>query len=351
MSTNLQEEANSDSPDSVYLSVVVPVYNEEDCLESLYKRLTKVCDDIGKPFEILFTNDGSQDRSSDILKSFHERRPTEIRVIEFNGNFGQHMAIMAAFERVRGEVIVNMDADMQNPPEEIPKLLKKYEEGHDYVGSYRDGRDDSFILRSLPSLMMNRLRGVATGIRIKDQGCMFRAYSRRVVDLITQCDESSTFVTVLGYTFASNPIEIPVKHVAREEGDSKYDLYKLVRVTFDLFTGFSMAPLHVFTVFGFIVSAMSGLLVAYLIGRRLIVGPEAEGLFTLFALLFFLVSVAITGIGIVGEYVGRIYQVVRHRPRFLIRKVLEATPKKRNEEQEQKKNPHSLPKRAKRKTN
>ena len=311
--------------EEIYLSVVVPVYNEEDCLESLYRRLTKVCDDTGKPFEIVFTNDGSKDRSSQILKDFHQRRPDQIRVIEFNGNFGQHMAIMAAFERVRGQIIVNMDADMQNPPEEIPKLLAEYEKGHDYVGSYRDGRDDSFILRSLPSLIMNRLRGAATGIRIKDQGCMFRAYSRRVVDLITQCDESSTFVTVLGYTFASNPIEIPIKHVAREEGDSKYDLYKLVRVTFDLFTGFSMAPLHVFTVFGFVVSALSGCLVAYLVARRFLIGPEAEGLFTLFAILFFLISVAITGIGIVGEYVGRIYQVVRRRPRFLIREVLEVT--------------------------
>ena len=120
-----------------------------------------------------------------------------------------------------------------------------------------------------------------------------------------------------------NPTEIPVIHQARLEGESKYDIYRLVRVTFDLFTGFSMAPLHIFTVFGFFVSAMSGLLVAYLLGRRLIIGPEAEGLVTLFSVLFFMVSVAITGIGIVGEYVGRIYQVVRRRPRFLIKEIIE----------------------------
>jgi undecaprenyl-phosphate 4-deoxy-4-formamido-L-arabinose transferase len=314
--------------DNIYVSVVIPVYNEEDCLESLYQRLTAVLEKIGKPWEIVFTNDGSKDRSREILKEFHQRRPEQIRVIEFNGNFGQHMAIMAAFERVRGEVIINMDADMQNPPEEIPKLLAKYEEGYDYVGSYRDGRDDSLFLRTLPSKFINWLRGLATGIPIKDQGCMFRAYSRRVVDLITKCDESSTFITVLGYIFASNPTEIPVKHQAREEGESKYDLYRLVRVTFDLFTGFSMAPLHIFTVFGFVVSALSGLLVAYMAVRRLIIGPEAEGLFTLFAILFFLVSVAITGIGIVGAYVGRIYQVVRRRPRFLIHEVLEVSGEK-----------------------
>ena len=313
---------------SVYLSVVIPVYNEEDCLEDLYARLTALCDSLGKSYEIIFTNDGSKDRSADILDSFHARRPKQIRVIHFNGNFGQHMAIMAAFERVRGEIIVNMDADMQNPPEEIPKLLAQYELGHDYVGSYREERDDSFLLRSLPSILLNKLRGAVTDIHIKDQGCMFRAYSRRVVDLITQCDESSTFVTALGYKFAASPTEIGVRHQARLQGESKYDFYRLIRVTFDLFTGFSMAPLHVFTVFGFVVSGLSGCLVAYLLGRRLIVGPEAEGLFTLFAILFFLVSVAITGIGIVGEYVGRIYEVVRRRPRFLIREIKESAPTK-----------------------
>lgn len=308
---------------SVYLSVVIPAYNEEACLETLYERLTKVLDGLGKSFEIIFTNDGSQDRTGEILADFHKRRPNQIRVIEFNGNFGQHMAIMAAFERVRGEVIINMDADIQNPPEEIPKFLEKYEAGHDYVGSYRDGRKDSFLLRGLPSKIMNYVRGKVTDIHISDQGCMMRAYSRRIVDLIARCDESSTFITALGYKFSTNPTEIAVQHQERKEGDSKYDLYLLVRVTFDLFTGFSMAPLHVFTVFGFVVSGLSGILVAYLMFRRLFIGPEAEGLFTLFAIMFFLVSVAIAGIGIVGEYVGRIYEVVRKRPRFLIREVLE----------------------------
>lgn len=170
---------------------------------------------------------------------------------------------------------------------------------------------------------MNWLRGIITGIRITDQGCMMRAYSRRIVDLVAKCHESSTFVTVLGYSFSINPTEIRIRHDARAEGQSKYGIYKLVRVTFDLFTGFSMAPLHVFTVFGFFVSSLSGLFVFYLLVRRLIIGPEAEGVFTLFAIAFFLISVAIAGIGIVGEYVGRIYQVVRYRPRYLVREIIE----------------------------
>jgi undecaprenyl-phosphate 4-deoxy-4-formamido-L-arabinose transferase len=314
-----------------YLSVVIPVYNEEACLHSLFQRLLAVCDGLGRPYEVLLTNDGSKDGTGSILKSFYDKRPDVIRVIEFNGNFGQHMAIMAAFERVRGQVIVNMDADMQNPPEEIPKLLAKFEEGYDYVGSIRDGRKDNFLLRSLPSRMMNYLRHKATGIKISDQGCMFRAYSRRIVDLVAACPESSTFVTVLGASFANNPTEILVKHQERFEGHSKYDLYRLVRVTFDLFTAFSMAPLHIFTVFGFTVSGLSGILVLYMTLRRLIVGPEAQGLFTLIAILMFLISVAITGIGIIGEYVGRIYQVVRYRPRFLIKETLGIEDKNKRE--------------------
>lgn len=308
---------------SVYLSVVIPVYNEEACLERLFERLTAVCDGFGKTYEIIFTNDGSQDGTADLLKSFHKRRSDVIRIIEFNGNFGQHMAIMAAFEQARGDVVVNMDADMQNPPEEIYKLLEKYEEGYDYIGSYRDGRKDNYFLRSLPSKIMNWLRFKATKIQISDQGCMFRAYSQRIVKLITQCDESSTFVTVLGASFALNPTEVAVKHQERLEGESKYDIYRLIRVTFDLFTAFSMAPLQIFTVFGFAVSGLSGLLVLYMVGRRLIIGAEAQGLFTLMAIVMFLISVVIMGIGIVGEYVGRIYQVVRHRPRFLIKEIIE----------------------------
>lgn len=313
----------ANSSQDIYVSVVIPVYNEEDVLETLFNRLMPVMDKLGKPFEVIFTNDGSRDRSSEILKSFHKKRPHQVRVIEFNGNFGQHMAIMAAFEVTRGEIVINLDADLQNPPEEIPRFVEKYEEGYDYIGSIRDHRKDNYLLRSLPSKFMNWLRGKITDIHITDQGCMMRAYSRRIVDLMKQCYEPSTFITALGYSFAVNPTELVIRHDARELGDSKYDAYRLIRVSFDLFTGFSMAPLQVFTVFGFLVSALSGVLVLYMLGRRLMIGPEAEGLFTLFAILFFLISVAITGIGIVGEYIGRIYQVVRKRPRYLIREIVE----------------------------
>jgi undecaprenyl-phosphate 4-deoxy-4-formamido-L-arabinose transferase len=307
-----------------YVSVVIPVYNEQENLEALYSRLTAVLDKLGKPFEVLFTNDGSRDRSGEMLKEFHDRRPKQVRVIDFNGNFGQHMAIMAAFERVRGSVVVTLDADLQNPPEEIPKLLAAVDAGHDVVGGYRKNRQDTFF-RKYASRLINGIRAKITNIRMKDQGCMLRAYRKNIVESIVASEETSTFIPALAYSFAANPAEVEVEHAARAAGESKYKLYDLVRLNFDLMTGFSVVPLQVFTLFGMVVSAFSTLFVIYLFIRRLVIGPEAEGVFTLFAILYLLVGIGIMGLGIIGEYIGRIYKEVRRRPRFVIRKIYERT--------------------------
>ena len=305
-----------------YLSVVIPVYNEAENLEALYQRLTTTLDQINQPYEIILTNDGSRDLSIEILRDLHQRRPQQIRIIDFNGNFGQHMAIMAAFERVQGDVIVTLDADLQNPPEEIPKLLAAYQQGHDFVGGFRKQRQDN-AFRRYASKLNNKIRFRITKIRMEDQGCMLRAYSRRIIDLMVASQERSTFIPALAYSFASNPIEIEVEHSIRAAGESKYRLYDLLRLNFDLMTGFSLIPLQAFTVFGMLVSLLSTLFVIYMLLRRVIIGPEADGLFTLFAILYFLVGIALMGLGIVGEYIGRIYQEVRKRPRFVIREVLE----------------------------
>jgi undecaprenyl-phosphate 4-deoxy-4-formamido-L-arabinose transferase len=305
-----------------YVSVVVPVYNEQENLEALFTRLTATLDKMGRPFEILFTNDGSRDRSGEMLKEFHERRPKQVRVLDFNGNFGQHMAIMAAFERTRGEVVVTLDADLQNPPEEIPKLLAAVDAGHDVVGGYRRNRQDTFF-RKYASRMINGIRAKITNIRMRDQGCMLRAYRKNIVESIVASGETSTFIPALAYSFAANPAEVEVEHAARAAGESKYRLYDLIRLNFDLMTGFSVVPLQMFTLFGMIVSSLSILFVVYLFIRRLVIGPEAEGVFTLFAILYFLVGIGIMGLGIIGEYIGRIYKEVRRRPRFVIRKVYE----------------------------
>lgn len=304
------------------LSVVIPVYNEELNLPVLFERLYPVLDGLGRPYEILFTNDGSQDRSYALLSAQHDARPDVTRVIDFNANYGQHMAIMAAFERVRGSIIITLDADLQNPPEEIPKLLEKMDAGHDYVGGFRLNRQDSFF-RTYASKVINFVRRQTTSIEMTDQGCMLRSYSRAIIDAIVRSGAINTFIPALAYSFSANPAEVGVKHEERHAGVSNYSLYKLIRLNFDLITGFSLAPLQYFTMFAGLCAAGSLLLVLVLAYRRIFLGAEAEGIFTLFGIVFFLLSVAMVGIGLIGEYVGRTYQVVRARQRYHVRHMLE----------------------------
>ncbi len=305
-----------------HLSVVIPVYNEEQGLQALFGRLYPALDKLGIAYEIVFVNDGSRDRSAAILREQFQKRPDVTRVVLFNGNFGQHMAIMAAFEHCRGQRVVTLDADLQNPPEEIGKLLAKMDEGYDYVGSIRRQRSDSWW-RHVASRVVNNLRERTTHIKMTDQGCMFRAYDRRIIDAINSCKEVNTFIPALAYTFARNPAEVVVGHDERALGESKYSLYSLIRLNFDLMTGFSLVPLQMFSMIGIAISLLSGFFVVFLFVRRLMIGPEAEGLFTLFAIAFFLIGITLFGIGLLGEYIGRIYQQVRHRPRYLVEAILE----------------------------
>ncbi|MDP3371547.1 MAG: glycosyltransferase [Candidatus Paracaedibacteraceae bacterium] len=304
------------------LSIVIPVYNEEANIPHLISRLITSLDTLGKTYEVIFTNDGSKDESLALLRAAAEQHKGKIRIIDFKGNFGQHMAIVAAFSESRGSVIVTLDADLQNPPEEIYKLLLKIDEGHDYVGSYRDKRKDTFF-RTYVSRCVNWIREKITDINMRDQGCMLRAYNRSVIEKIVAGKDHVTFIPALAYKLAQNPTEVEVNHAERAAGESKYNLYMLIRLNFDLITSFSIAPLQLFTMFGMLTSTLNGLLVAYLLIRRVIVGPEAEGLFTLFAIVFFLISVVIVGIGLIGEYLGRLALNLSPRPRYEIKAIYE----------------------------
>jgi len=306
------------------VSIVIPVYNEEDVLPALFTRLYPALDLMGRSYEIVFVNDGSRDRSVALLREQFERRPDVTRVVLFSSNFGQHRAILAGFEHAHGRVVITLDADLQNPPEEIPRLLAELDAGHDYVGTIRQKRQD-VAWRRWASRLINLMRERTTRVRISDHGCMFRGYSRSVVDAVNLCSENNTFVPALAYTFASNPTEIPVKHEERSSGESKYSLYQLIKLNFDLMTGFSIVPMQMFTALGFTVSLISVLFGAALGVRRLVYGPDPaeQGLFTLFAIAFLLIGISLFGLGMLGEYVGRIYEEVRRRPRYIVGAVLE----------------------------
>ena len=303
------------------ISIVIPIHNEQECIDELFNRLTTVMDNYAKDYEIIFINDGSKDRSAAMLDHLQQQRPEQIRVIHLNTNFGQHMAIMAGFERVRGQIIITLDADLQNLPEDIPTLANKMAEGYDVVGGIRANRKDR-RWRLWVSKWHNKLRTkIAPSLDMQDEGCMLRAYRRDIVELMVKSNEATTFIPALALTYASNSTEVEVSHAEREAGTSSYNLYRLIRYNFDLVTGFSLVPLQIFTLIGLSVSLLSTLFVFYLFIRRIVVGPEADGLFTLFAILFFLIGVVLMGLGITGEYIGRIYLEVRQRPRFVIKNV------------------------------
>lgn len=304
------------------LTVVIPVYNEEAGLKALFDRLYPALDALDATYEVIFINDGSRDRSAAMLADQFAQREDVSRVILLNGNYGQHMAILAGFEHAQGDIVVTLDADLQNPPEEIGKLVAKMREGYDYVGTVRAQRQDSMFRRKA-SLLMNRLRERITHIKMTDQGCMLRAYSRRIVATINRCGEINTFIPALAYTFAQNPTEIDVAHEERFAGESKYSLYALIRLNFDLVTGFSVVPLQMLSFVGILTSAASAALFFVIMIRRFILGAEVQGVFTLFAINFFMMGIILFAVGLLGEYIGRIYQQVRGRPRYLVQTLLE----------------------------
>jgi undecaprenyl-phosphate 4-deoxy-4-formamido-L-arabinose transferase len=307
------------------ISVVIPVYNEEESLREMGERLLRTLTAMERPFEIIFVDDGSTDGSWELLSELNRQHPQAVRALQFHRNFGQHQAIFAGFQAARGRVMVTLDADLQNPPEEIPRLVAKLEEGYDTVGGWRENRQDS-VFRKIPSQMVNYVMSKVTGVKLRDYGCMLRAYRREVVDSINQCQESSSFIPALANLFSQRVAEIPVGHAERERGTSKYGVFKLLRLNFDLMTGFSNLPIHLVGFMGVAIALLGLLFGLFLFIRRIFVGPEVEGVFTLFAILFVFVGLNTLGLALIGEYVGRIYREVRGRPRFVIRQTLGPEP-------------------------
>ncbi len=304
------------------VSLIIPVYDEEANLPELLDRVGKVAAELGRSCEIVLVNDGSHDRSLELLRQAATERPRLV-VVDLNRNYGQHAAVFAGFEAARGEILVTLDADLQNPPEEIPKLVAKMEEGYDVVGSVRMAREDTFF-RRFASRLVNKLTARIIGGKLHDYGCMLRAYRRPVVEALASSGEVATFIPVLAELFAGRVTEVDVAHRERSHGESKYNLWKLIKLEFDLLTSFSVLPLRATMAIGAGTAALSLLVGAVLLGGRLVMGREwaVSGVFTLFAFLFALLGVMLFAVGMLGEYVGRIYVSVRHRPRYVVREVV-----------------------------
>ena len=315
----MSDESRSSAP---RLSVVIPVFNEEACLPELLRRCLAACATTKLSFELVLVDDGSSDRSRELIEEASAQNPDQVVGVLLNRNYGQHAAVMAGFEQARGEFIVTLDADLQNPPEEVPRVVAKLAEGFDVVGTVRVDRQDSGF-RRLSSAIVNRVAQKSTGVLMHDYGCMLRGYRREIVQAMLQCHERSTFIPILANSFARRTTEIEVRHAERTVGESKYSLWKLINLQFDLLTGITTFPLRLLSLLGTVISLAGVGFGVFLLVMRLIYGSDwaVQGVFTLFAILFIFVGAQFIGMGLLGEYLGRMYYDVRARPRYFVHKV------------------------------
>ncbi len=313
---------DDDSNKIDFISVVIPVYNEEATLDELIKRCLESCEKTNKKFEIILIDDGSSDNSVKMMKKASEDNPGKLISVLLNRNYGQHSAIMAGFSQCEGDLIITLDADLQNPPEEIPRIVEAAEAGNDVIGTRRVNRQDT-LFRRVASFIVNKAAQKATGVKMTDYGCMLRGYRKHIVEAMLMCHERSTFIPVLGNSFARNTIQIDVAHSERVAGDSKYSLWKLINLQFNLLTCMTTFPLRVLSIVGGGVSCCGILLGIYILVRRFMLGDawSAQGVFTLFAISFIFSGFQLVGMGLLGEYIGRIYDDVRARPKYFIQSV------------------------------
>jgi len=310
------------------VSIVIPVYNEQDSLPELLRRTEAACRQLRYDYEIVLVDDGSRDGSAELLEAAAQRPGSGVVAVILNRNYGQHAAIMAGFEQSRGEVVITLDADLQNPPEEIPRLVQQAERGYDVVATVRGNRQDS-ALRRWPSRLINLAVQRSTGVAMSDYGCMLRAYRRTIVDAMLACRERSTFIPILANSFARHTTEIVVAHAEREHGESKYSPMRLINLMFDLVTCMTTTPLRLLSIVGFAMAGLGVLFAFALIVLRLVFGASwaGDGLFVLFAVLFVFTGGQFIGMGLLGEYLGRMYSDVRARPRFFVEKILRSPPR------------------------
>ena len=312
-------------PPSIVYSVVIPLYNDVATLPVLHQRVSAVMQDLGQPYEIVYVDDGSRDGTFDMLLEIHQQDATRVRAIQLMRNFGQHPAVTAGFDHVAGEIVITLDSDLQNPPEEIPKLLAKLEEGNDVVTGWRQVRHDPWM-RTLPSRFINWIIASTTGVKLHDYGCMLRVYRRHVVQLLNQCGESRRFITALTSWLGVNIAEVPVRHEAAGLRSSRYNYRRLIRMTLDLVTGYSLLPVHMVTALGLAMASIGIAAGLFLLSWRIVFGVNSSGLSSFVALLLVLFGIQLAGMGIIGEYIGRIYTEVQGRPYYLIRTIVDRKP-------------------------
>jgi glycosyltransferase involved in cell wall biosynthesis len=309
------------------LSVVVPVYNEEESIPQLYERLTAELSALGVGYEIIAVDDGSRDASFTLLRELAESDP-RLRVVRFRRNFGQTAAFSAGFDRARGQVVVTIDADLQNDPADIGRLLAKMDEGYDVVSGWRERRQDPFINRRLPSMLANRLISWSTGVHLHDYGCSLKAYRSEVVRGIRLYGELHRFIPAIASWQGVEVAELAVNHRARQFGKSKYGISRTIRVVLDLVTvrfllSYGTRPMQIFGLLGLIATMLGVVVGAYLSWIKLAYGAAiADRPLLLLAVLLIVLGVQFVSLGLIGELIVRTYYETQQKPIYVVREEL-----------------------------
>jgi glycosyltransferase involved in cell wall biosynthesis len=309
------------------ISVVIPLYNEEESIPELYQKLTAVLEEYNRPYEIIIVDDGSKDGSFPLLRQL-ALEDQRLQVVRFRRNFGQTAAFSAGFDHAHGEVIITMDADLQNDPRDIPKLMEQMDAGYDIVSGWRKDRQDRFLDRKLPSIIANRLISNVTDVRLHDYGCSLKAYRREILRDVHLYGELHRFIPALASQVGGAVTEVPVNHYARKFGTSKYGISRTVRVVLDLITvwflgSYATRPLHVFGTLGLLSSAIGTLFIFYLTFVKYIyledIGTRP---LLLFAVLLIVVGVQFITMGLLGEMIIRTYHESQNKPIYIVREVV-----------------------------
>ncbi|WP_028580358.1 glycosyltransferase family 2 protein [Desulfogranum japonicum] len=309
------------------ISIIVPIYNEEESIPHLYKEVTDVLQNVNRTYELLFVDDGSKDSSMEILQKI-QQEDEHVVVVSFRRNFGQTAAMSAGFDHARGDICITMDGDLQNDPRDIPALIAKVEEGYDVVTGWRHDRKDPFISRKLPSMLANRLISWITGVQLNDYGCTLKAFRKEVTQNIKLYGEMHRFIPAIASGMGISFTEIKVNHRARQYGTSKYGISRTIRVVLDLITvkfllSYATKPLHVFGGIGFLSSAIGILMALVMTFQRQFMGiPLGSRPLLLLAILLIFIGFQFITIGLVAELIVRTYHESQKKPIYYVRKVL-----------------------------
>lgn len=309
------------------LSIVIPLYNEEESIPQLYETLTTVLTDYGRSYEIIIVDDGSKDKSFSLLKNL-AREDHRLRVVRFRRNFGQTAAFAAGFDHARGEVVITMDADLQNDPRDVPKLMEQIDAGYDIVSGWRKDRQDRFLDRKLPSMIANRLISNVTDVQLHDYGCSLKAYRREVLKDVRLYGELHRFIPALASQVGGTVTEVPVNHFARQFGKSKYGISRTIRVALDLiavwFLGsYGTRPLHVFGGLGLLSTILGIAIGIYLTAVKfLLVENIGDRPLLIFAVALVLVGVQMIMMGLVAEMLTRTYYESQDKKIYIVREVV-----------------------------